>query len=162
MTGTAKLTLEVQLACDDAGIPSEQEIQAWAELALSCGQLPTGRAVEAAVRIVDAAEIRRLNRQFRQQDKATNVLSFPAGDMEGLPEQAPLMLGDLVVCASVVADEAAAQGKQLADHWGHMLVHGFLHLLGFDHETDQEAAQMEALEVSLLHVKGVTDPYEAT
>ena len=152
----------MQVACDDAGIPNEDIIQSWVGHAVSGSDtLPPGD-VEIAVRIVDADEIRTLNHLYRQKDKATNLLSFPAGEVEGLPAQKTLMLGDLVVCASVVAGEAAAQGKRLADHWGHMLVHGSLHLLGFDHETDAEAAEMEALEVSLLSVKGVADPYEAT
>jgi probable rRNA maturation factor len=161
---SAKFTtsIDVQVACDDAGIPTDEIIQSWVGHAVSgSGNLPPGD-VEVAVRVVDAEEIRTLNHLYRQKDKATNVLSFPAGEVEGLPRQETLTLGDLVVCASVVADEAAAQGKRLADHWGHMLVHGSLHLLGFGHETDAEAAEMEALEVSLLAVKGVADPYETT
>ena len=162
MSANFTTSIDVQVACDDAGIPNEDIIQSWIGHAVSGSDaLPPGD-VEVAVRIVDAEEIRTLNHLYRQKDKATNVLSFPAGEVDGLPPQKTLMLGDLVVCASVVADEAAAQGKRLADHWGHMLVHGSLHLLGFDHETDAEAAKMEAIEVSLLGVKGVADPYEAT
>ena len=88
------------------------------------------------MRIVDAAEIHALNSDYRGKDKPTNVLSFPAGDVAGLPADMPVPLGDVVICASVVREEAAAQGKALDDHWAHMLVHGTLHLLGYDHETD--------------------------
>ena len=158
----SRLSVEVQIACDEIGIPEQDDIQAWVQLALSGNEIVANRDAELAVRIVDAKEIRSLNHLYRQQDKATNVLSFPAGSVDGLPENEPLMLGDIVVCASVVSAEAAAQGKSLADHWGHMLVHGALHLLGFDHETDTEAAQMEAMEITLLAVKGITDPYKAT
>ena len=152
----------MQLVSDQAGIPDTDVIQRWVQLTLSSNEDLTQRAVEIAVRVVDADEIQALNRQYRDKDKPTNVLSFPAGDVAGLPEDEPLLLGDIVICASVVSEEASTQGKALADHWGHMLVHGSLHLMGFDHESDAEATQMEALEVSILAVKGVTDPYQAT
>ena len=83
-------------------------------------------------------------------------------EISGLPEQTSLLLGDVVVCASVVSAEAAEQGKAPADHWAHMLVHGTLHLLGFEHNTNTEAVEMEALEARLLSAKGITDPYRAT
>jgi len=86
-------------------------------------------------------------------------LSFPAGDIDGLPADVSRLLGDVVVCAPVVAAEAGEQGKTLPDHWAHMLVHGTLHLLGFDHENDVEAVEMEALEAQILASNGVTDPY---
>lgn len=105
--------------------------------------------------------MRSLNCAFRGKDKPTNVLSFPAGDVAGLPADAPLPLGDIVICAGVVGAEAAAQGKTEDDHWAHMLVHGTLHLLGFDHETDAEAADMEALETRILGEHGIADPYGA-
>jgi len=87
------------------------------------------------------------------------VLSFVAGEIDGLPDDANRLLGDVVICASVVATEADEQGKALADHWGHMLVHGTLHLLGHDHEMDAQAAEMEALETKILTAQNVTDPY---
>jgi probable rRNA maturation factor len=118
--------------------------------------------VEVSVRIVDAEEVRTLNREYRDKDRATNVLSFPAGPLAGLPDDAPILLGDIVVCASVVDSEAAEQGKDVADHWAHMLVHGTLHLLGFDHEDDTEAAAMEALETQVLTQHGLPDPYGAS
>lgn len=162
MIANFKLSVDVQIACDDPGIPQQDDIRAWVQLAVSGSQTMANRDAEITVRVVDAEEIRSLNHKYRQQDKATNVLSFPAGEFEGLPAHEPLMLGDIVACASIVSAEAAEQGKSLADHWGHMLVHGTLHLLGFDHETDVEAAEMEAKEITLLAANGITDPYKAT
>ena len=155
----AAVQVDVQLACDDADIPSAAEIQSWVEAALAqSGAGPDGD-VEVGVRVVGVEEIRTLNRHYREQDKPTNVLSFPIGTIDGLPDGAGRPLGDLVICAPVVAEEAGQQGKSLADHWGHMLVHGTLHLLGFDHATDAEAAEMEALEARILASRSVTDPY---
>ena len=155
----ATLVVDVQVACDEPGIPSEADIHDWVEAAIRRSGRSAGKAVEVAVRIVDADEIRGLNRRYREQDKATNVLSFPAGEIDGLPDDTNRLLGDVVICASVVAMEADEQGKALADHWGHMLVHGTLHLLGFDHEMDVQAAEMEALETIILNAHNVTDPY---
>jgi probable rRNA maturation factor len=155
----ATLLVDVQVACAAADIPSNADIHNWVETAVrTSGHLPDDE-LEIAVRVVDADEIQTLNKLYREQDKATNVLSFPAGDIDGLPIDAPRALGDVVICASVVAAEAGEQGKRLEDHWGHMLVHGTLHLLGFDHETDAEALQMEALESRILATQNVTDPY---
>jgi len=156
------LIVDIQVACDDPGIPPKSEIQSWIEDAVCGSRPPDAGDVEVAVRIVDAGEIRTLNCLYRQQDKATNVLSFPVGEMEGLPHGASRSLGDVVVCASVVAAEADEQEKQLADHWGHMLVHGTLHLLGFDHRTDAEAVEMEARETEILAARNVTDPYSGS
>jgi probable rRNA maturation factor len=157
----AALTADVQVACDDPDIPSSEDIQTWITAAVEqSGRQPAGDA-DVAVRIVDADEIQTLNRLYRDKDKATNVLSFPAGEIAGLPAGASVLLGDVVVCAAVVAKEASEQGKALADHWAHMIVHGTLHLLGFDHENDAEAVEMEALETQILASQSVTDPYEA-
>ncbi len=158
----ATLTVDVQVACDDTGIPPQTDIHNWVEAAVQQSGRAPGNSLEIAVRIVDAEEIQTLNELYREQDKATNVLSFPAGDIDGLPEDAPRALGDVVVCASVVAREAGEQGKQLADHWGHMLIHGTLHLLGFDHQTNAEVIEMEALESRILAAKNVTDPYSGS
>jgi len=153
------LTVDMQIACDDPGIPTERAIHSWVETTVLESGQQIESDVEVAVRIVDADEIQTLNNLYREHDKPTNVLSFPAGEIEGLPEDASRLLGDVVVCASVVAVEAGEQGKALADHWGHMLVHGTLHLLGFDHEADADAVQMEALETRILAARNVTDPY---
>lgn len=156
----AALTVDVQVACDDPDIPAEADIRDWVEFAVAQSGRSIAGGLEIAVRIVDADEIQTLNRLYREQDKATNILSFPAGEIDGLPDEASRLLGDVVACASVVAREAAEQGKQTADHWGHMLVHGTLHLLGFEHETDADAAEMERLEARILAARSVTDPYE--
>jgi probable rRNA maturation factor len=155
----ATLLVDVQVACADTDIPSHTDIQDWVDLAARMSARLTGDNPEVSVRIVDAEEIQTLNKLYREQDKATNVLSFPAGDIDGLPVDAPRALGDIVICASVVTSEAGEQGKQLRDHWAHMLIHGTLHLLGFDHETDAEAREMETLESRILATQNVTDPY---
>jgi len=154
------LTVDVQVACDGE-IPAEAIIQEWVSTALGHSGQPVNCSCEIAVRIVDAEEIRTLNQLYREQDKATNVLSFPGGEIEGLPDDATRMLGDIVVCAPIIAREATEQGKLAADHWAHMLVHGTLHLLGFDHTNDSEAAEMEALEKSILAAGNVADPYQS-
>ena len=153
------VTADVQVACSDPEIPAVAEIQDWITAAIQhSGRKPAGD-VDVAVRVVDADEIRTLNRLYRDKDKTTNVLSFPAGNIEGLPAEAGVQLGDVVVCAAVVAAEATEQGKAINDHWAHMIVHGTLHLLGFDHENDAEAIEMEALETQILASQNVTDPY---
>ena len=153
------VTADVQVACEDADVPPAATFQTWVAAAVGqSGRAPAGDT-DVAVRIVNADEIRTLNRLYREKDTPTNVLSFPAGDIEGLPPEAPQLLGDVVVCASVVAAEAREQGKAVEHHWAHMIVHGTLHLLGFDHETDAEAAEMEALEARILASQSVTDPY---
>ena len=113
---------------------------------------------ELSLVLGDDAMLRALNGRWRGQDKATNVLSFPALDA-ALPEGAPRLLGDVVLAFETIATEAAAQGKPLADHVRHLVVHGVLHLLGLDHATPAEAAQMEALEIAVLAQLGVPDPY---
>jgi probable rRNA maturation factor len=149
----------VQVACDEPQIPAASDIQTWIATAVErSGRQPAGD-VDVAVRIVDADEIRTLNRLYRDKDRSTNVLSFPTGKIDGLPVEAGIQLGDVVVCAAVVAAEAGEQGKALGDHWAHMIVHGTLHLLGFDHENDAEAIEMEALETQILASQNVTDPY---
>jgi probable rRNA maturation factor len=116
------------------------------------------KATEVAIRIVDADEGRALNLQYRGRDYATNVLSFPADLPPGL--NLPL-IGDLVICAPVVAREAAEQGKKPADHWAHLTIHGTLHLLGYDHIEEAEAEAMEGLETRVLAGLGIADPYLA-
>jgi probable rRNA maturation factor len=151
--------VDVQRACTDATVPADDVFHYWVERAVESAA--AGSNTEVSIRVVGAAEIRELNRTYRDRDRPTNVLSFPAGPVAGLPADEPAPLGDVVVCAQVVADEAAAQGKPVADHWAHMLVHGTLHLLGFDHVVDEEAARMEALETTILAADGVPDPYKA-
>ena len=155
-----KILVDVQQACDDDTIPATEIVQTWVARAIDAADVQGD--VEVSVRIVDADEIQGLNRQYRDKDKATNVLSFPAGPLAGMPDAAPSLLGDIVVCASVVAREAVEQNKSADAHWAHMLVHGTLHLLGHDHEADAEAAEMEALETQVLTGHGLPDPYGAS
>lgn len=153
------MTVDIQFACEDAGVPEEDAIQNWVELAANeSGRLPE-QQVEFAVRVVGEAEIQTLNQLYRNKDSATNVLSFPTGTIAGLPDDTVRQMGDIVVCASVVRDEALRQGKPLADHWAHMLVHGTLHLLGYDHAQDAEAEEMERLEIAILDSRGIANPY---
>ena len=149
--------VDVQVACDDPDIPESAEITRWVTAAVAAAG-SNDAAVEVSVRIVDRGESQALNATFRQQDKPTNVLSFPA-DTRGTPDGEPRLLGDVVVSAPVVGAEAREQGKPAASHWAHMLVHGTLHLLGFDHEQQSEARRMEALEVRILAAQGIADPY---
>ena len=137
------MTLRVQRASRAAHIPTDAMLRKWARA--------TGVEGAITVRYVAAAESRRLNREFRGKDYATNVLSFPYA--------AKPLEGDLVVCAPVVAREAREQGKSLQAHHAHMLVHGLLHLAGFDHERDREAARMEGRERRILARLGFADPY---
>lgn len=147
------LVLDLQLATDAAGLPDEALLRRWAEAALRAER----PEAELTVRIVDEQESRALNREYRGKDAPTNVLSFP---FEAPPGADSELLGDLVICAAVVAREAAEQGKSLSQHWAHMVVHGVLHLLGYDHEEEAEAEQMEALEVEILAGLGLPDPYD--
>lgn len=151
------MNVDVQVASDAAGIPASDDIQDWVERAIHT--MDPGRDVDVSVRIVDEQEMRTLNRDYRDQDKPTNVLAFPAGDDGFAPPGETPLLGDIVVCAGVVAREAAEQGKPPGHHWSHMLVHGTLHLLGHDHVTDPQAQAMEALERRILESLGIADPY---
>ncbi len=151
--------VDVQLACDAAEAPARQAIVAWVRRALQAAGDEPGGAAEVSVRVVDTDEMRNLNRDYRGRDYATNVLSFPAGEIAGLPGDATRLLGDIVICADVVNTEADEQGKTRDDHWAHMLVHGSLHLLGYDHRQDADAAVMEALETRVLTGHGLADPY---
>jgi probable rRNA maturation factor len=151
------MSVDVQIAAGAAGIPASKSIRNWVRKTIDATD--PGREVDVSVRVVDEQEMRALNRDYRNQDKPTNVLAFPAGDAGFVPPGERPLLGDVVVCAGVVAREAGEQGKPLEHHWAHMLVHGTLHLLGHDHITDPEAAAMEALERRVLSGLGITDPY---
>jgi probable rRNA maturation factor len=151
------MSVDVQIATDAAGIPSRTVIRNWVQRAVDVAD--SGRDVDVSVRIVDEEEMRALNRNYRDQDKSTNVLAFPAGDAGFVPPGERPLLGDIVVCADIVVREADEQGKPLDHHWGHMLVHGTLHLLGHDHISEREAEAMEALERRVLASLGIADPY---
>lgn len=144
--------IDISYGLPRAGLPAAGTLRAFAEAALA-GRREDG---ELSVRIVDTDEGRALNRDYRDKDYATNVLSFPAE----LPPGVPLpILGDLVLCAPVIAREAEEQGKPLKHHYAHMLVHGVLHLLGHDHMDEAEAEAMEAIEREVLAGLGIPDPY---
>ena len=128
-----------------------QQFQVWVDASL---QQPHPE-LEQTIRIVNEAEARELNHRFRAKDFPTNVLAFP-GDSEHLDYEC---LGDLVICAPVVAAEAAAQGKHVEAHWAHLVVHGMLHLQGFDHQGEEDTAVMEVLEIKILDTLGYTNPY---
>lgn len=150
MPPSKRLNLSVQYACHNAGLPLRPQLRAWARAALD---VDGKRGGQVTIRFVDAEEGRTLNRDYRGKDYATNVLSFPY-------EVDPLVCGDLVVCADVVAREAAEQGKPLEAHYAHLIVHGMLHLQEYDHEEGEaEALLMEGKERTLLAALGYPDPY---
>lgn len=159
MTTQSSLVVDVHVACKNSDIPSAKQIEYWVTSAVGGSGRRLAGGTELSVKLVDTDEMRSLNNQYRNKDKVTNVLSFPVGEIAGLPVEAGQALGDIVVCAAVVSDEAARQGKAVGDHWAHLLVHGTLHLLGYDHESDAEAAEMEGLETRILMSNGVADPY---
>lgn len=142
-----KLSLAIQYAYKPEGTPTRAQFRTWMTAALACD-------AEVTLRIVDAAEGQALNRDYRHKDYATNVLTFPLSED-------PLM-GDIVLCAPVVEKEASDQGKPLEAHYAHLVVHGVLHLQGYDHESDEEAIEMEALETQIVTNLGYADPYQVT
>jgi probable rRNA maturation factor len=147
-----QLDLAVSYAMPRKGLPASPSFRRWVEAALQ-GRV---RRADLAIRIVAEREGCALNRHYRGKDYATNVLSFPAE----LPEGVKLpVLGDIVICAPVVAREAHEQGKEVLAHFAHLTVHGVLHLLGWDHENPREAEAMEALERQILDSLGFGDPY---
>ncbi|MFC3853652.1 rRNA maturation RNase YbeY [Salinispirillum marinum] len=150
--------IHLQDVCTTAGMrPTEGQIVGWLGQIAERLQAP----IELTVRLVDNSESQALNARYRQKDKPTNVLSFP---FEAPPEftEDPDYLGDLVVCLPVVNDEAIAQGKPELHHWAHMVIHGTLHLLGYDHIDDADAEEMEDLERELLAALNIPDPYLLT
>ena len=151
------LYIDIQLALDPTGyvLPSETDMRTWITSVLE-GRMP---AAELTIRIVDEVESEQLNQQYRHKEGATNVLSFPFE--ADVPMEVPL-LGDIVICAPVVAREALEQHKEVLSHWAHMIIHGTLHLLGYDHVADAEAVAMEQQEVDLMQQLGFSNPYEVS
>lgn len=150
------LLLDLDEASNEAGIPAADDFRRWVTAALAGAGLDPEDDNELSIRVVPETESRQLNHQWRGRDRATNVLSFPGESLPGMPWR---HLGDLVICAAVVAREATEQSKPLDAHWAHMVVHGTLHLLGHDHQSDPEAEAMEALEQRILAGLGYPDPY---
>lgn len=154
--GPVRLDVAVSYATARKGLPSSASFRKWVAAALD----RRIREADVSIRVVGEDEGRALNRHYRGRDYATNVLSFPAELPEGLPEGVRLpLLGDLVICAPVVAREAKEQKKQLVEHYAHLTVHGALHLLGWDHENEADAICMEQLEREILAGMGIEDPY---
>lgn len=150
--------LDLQIACDNKNLPKEIEFQQWLDSVLLDKTINTQeKQFEVTIRIVDENESQTLNHQYRHKNKPTNVLSFPFEVPEGIELN---LLGDLVICAHIVEREAQEQGKSLNEHWAHMVIHGCLHLLGFDHISDSEAEEMEAIEIKILANVGISDPYQ--
>ncbi|MBJ3814533.1 rRNA maturation RNase YbeY [Shimwellia pseudoproteus] len=151
----SQVILDLQLACEDnTGLPDAAQFQTWLNAVIP----PFQEESEVTVRLVDEAESHELNLTYRGKDKSTNVLSFPFEAPPGI--EMPL-LGDLVICRQVVEREAAEQDVSLDAHWAHMVVHGSLHLLGYDHIVDDEAEEMESLETEIMLALGYDDPYIA-
>lgn len=151
----SQVILDLQIACENSdGLPSEAHFQRWLDAVLPQFQAES----EVTIRIVDQAESHELNHTYRGKDKPTNVLSFP---FEAPPEVELPLLGDLIICRQVVEQEAAEQEKTQEEHWAHMVVHGCLHLLGYDHIEDSEAEEMESLETEIMQGMGFADPYLA-
>ena len=146
------ITIDLQNESNSSSIPDIQLITHWVSAALTADY----SVLEQTIRIVDESESQQLNKSYRAQDKPTNVLSFPADDSSYLDY---VHLGDLVICAPIVEQEAQQQQKSLVAHWAHMVVHGMLHLQDFDHIDDEDAQKMEALEIEILAGLGHTNPY---
>jgi probable rRNA maturation factor len=145
--------IEIQRIFASPEQPSAAQIQLWIDTALADLEQDT----EIVVRIVDAQESAELNQQYRHKQGATNILSFPVEIPEGIDLN---LLGDLVVCAPVLEQEALQQGKNIADHWAHIIIHGVLHLLGYDHLDDEQAEEMESKEIALLQKLNIPNPYQ--
>ncbi|GAA5077534.1 rRNA maturation RNase YbeY [Lysobacter panacisoli] len=155
--GPTRLDVAINYAVPRTGIPSAVSFRKWVAAALESRI----READLAIRIVGTKEGRALNHHYRGKDYATNVLSFPAEMPEGLPKGVKMpLLGDLVICAPVVAREAKEQKKAVAAHYAHLTVHGVLHLLGWDHADEKEAVCMEQLEREILASIGFDDPYQ--
>ena len=157
MTITVEVSIADGLISDasesgDDDVPEPGALQTWA----SAAYLDKTPAV-ASILVTTADEIQKLNKQYRDKDKATNVLSFP---MQSPEEVDVCLLGDIVLCASVIRDEAEQQSKTSSAHWAHMVVHGMLHLQGYDHIDNDEAEEMEQLEINILNQLGYDNPYD--
>ncbi len=151
------LFVDLQIAsANEDSLPDLASLEKWIQTAIIAGSEMERQEAELTVRIVDIDESQQLNLQYRNKDKPTNVLSFPFQNPPGIT--LPL-LGDLVICKQVVENEAIQQDKTLTEHWAHMLIHGTLHLLGYDHIIEKEAVEMEAIETKLLIELGFADPY---
>jgi probable rRNA maturation factor len=146
------IMMEIQNASESVTLPENKFITEWANQALD----EKHKDAEVTLRVVDINEGQMLNKEWRNKDYATNVLSFPVGETI---EQAPNLLGDIVICAPIVEQEAKEQGKTTEAHWAHLIIHGILHLQGYDHESGEEAELMETKEIQILKNIGYANPY---
>lgn len=145
--------LDIQFATTVTDYPSEQQFQRWVDTVLSDPEHDS----EVVIRLVDETESADLNQQYRHKSGPTNILSFPFEVPDGIEMD---LLGDLVICAPLIAQEARQQQKVLEHHWAHITIHGILHLLGYDHIEDSEAEEMEALEIKFLNLLNIANPYQ--
>ncbi len=145
--------LDLQLVSESKNLPSQDQFQYWVDSVLK----DDSQDSEIVIRVVDEDEMTQFNEQYRNKTGSTNILSFPFDAPDAVESD---LLGDLLVCAAVVEREAQQQDKILEHHWAHMIVHGVLHLLGYDHIDDQDAEEMEALEVKILKTIKINNPYE--
>ena len=152
MPSTAKLSIDIDRQSSGSGIPTDDDLCDWARLAFRGEQ-----RAEVALAIVSSDTIQALNRDYRSQDKPTNVLAFANATA---CEDGAVHLGDVVLCADVIQAEAHDQGKPPQAHWAHVTIHGMLHLQDYDHTDDRQAMEMEALETELLATLGIADPYQ--
>lgn len=145
--------LDIQVATEFPGIPGEQQFQHWVDTVLT----DQSQDSEIVIRLVDDAESAELNQTYRHKQGPTNILSFPFEAPEGVDMD---LLGDLVICAPLIEREAAQQNKLPEHHWAHITIHGVLHLLGYDHVEENDAEEMEALEIKLLNMLNIANPYQ--
>jgi len=148
--------IDLQIACAPTELPTKAQFQLWVDTALAEVSSDPSQEFELTIRLVNSQESQQLNNQYRSKDKPTNVLSFPFEVPDGIELN---LLGDLIICIEVMKQEAKEQNKALFDHWAHLVIHGCLHLVGFDHISDSEALEMESIEITVLKKLGITNPY---
>ncbi len=155
-----QIQVDIQRASDTFDYPTDEDIESWTRYTLQ-HESDQPEPFQLGVRLVDAAESTELNQSYRGKEGPTNVLSFPFEPPPGYPEPiSHRLLGDIVICVPIVTQEAMEQQKNLLSHWAHLVTHGVLHLLGYDHHNDQAAEQMEALEIELLSHFKIKNPYQ--
>ena len=150
--------VDLQIACTPTELPTKEQFQCWVDTALTEVSSVPSQTFELTIRLVNSEESQQLNSQYRGKDKPTNVLSFPFEVPDGIELN---LLGDLIICIEVMKQEAKDQNKALFDHWAHLVIHGCLHLVGFDHISDNEALEMESIEITVLSKLGISNPYIA-